>query len=68
MENINTIKKVVQVNPICGIEVSELCGLSAAGSWAATVAEPVLGDGREDVSKDWFAAEGVSAAAEVGAA
>jgi hypothetical protein len=65
MENINAVTKVVLVNDI---EVSEHWELSAAGSWAGIVAEPMLGDRREDVLKDWFSAKGISGAAEVGAA
>ena len=67
MEDINTITRVVLANPVFDIEVSEL-GLSAAGSWAGIVEELVLGDGREDVLKDWFSVTVFSGAAEVGAA
>jgi len=48
--------------------VSEHWELSAAGSWVGIVAEPMLGDRREDVLKDWFSAKGSSGATEVGAA
>ena len=68
MENINAVTKVVLANLIFDIEVSEHWELSAAGSWAGIVAEPMLGDRREDVLKDWFSAKGISGAAEVGAA
>ena len=68
MEDINTITRVVLANPVFDIEVSELWGLSAAGSWAGIVEELVLGDGREDVLKDWLSVTVFSGAAEVGAA
>lgn len=68
MENINAITKVVLANPVFDIVVSTLRELSAAGSWAGIMAELVVGDGVEDVLKDWFSAKGVPTAAEVGAA
>ena len=67
MENINAITRVGLANPVFDIEVSEL-GLSAAGSWAGIVEELVLGDGREDVLKDWLSVTVFAGAAEVGAA
>ena len=52
MENINAVTKIVLANLVFDIEVSEHWELSAAGSWAGIVAEPMLGDRREDVLKD----------------
>jgi len=68
MEHLNAVTKIVLATRVFDIEVSEHWELSAAGSWAGIVAEPMLGDRREDVLKDWFSAKGISGATEVGAA